>query len=386
MDDLQARYLDDPEARIFYALALLATSLNTSPADKTYAREKKAGEILERIFVEQPEHPGVAHYIIHAYDYPPLAERALGASRRYAKIAPDSPHALHMPSHIFTRLGLWQESIDSNLASATSAVKNHSPGNELHAKDYLIYAYLQRAQDREAKQALEHPPPGRADDPQYMNWLYATGTSTARYAIERHQWAEAAKLPMPQNTFPRERYSWTEANLHFARALGAARLGDVESARKDLERLAAIRKILGEEGNKYWGDQIDIQIEIGSAWITFADGKQEQGLQEMRSAADHEDKTDKHNVTPGVIVPARELLGEMLLETKQPAEALTQFEAVLRTAPNRFNALAGAGRAAKLSGNDQKAKTYYQTMLAMCEHADGDRPELREAKSFLTVK
>jgi len=191
---------------------------------------------------------------------------------------------------------------------------------------------------------------------------------------------------VPPNTFPRERYSWTEANLHFARALGAARLGDVESARKDLERLAAIRKILGQEDNKYWGDQIDIQIEIGSAWITLADGKQEQALQEMRFAADHEDKTDKHNVTPGVIVPARELLGEMLLETKQPAEALTQFEAVLRTAPNRFNALAGAGRAAKLSGNDQKAKTYYQTMLAMCERADGDRPELREAKSFLTVK
>jgi len=386
MDDLQARYADDPEARIFYALTLLATSLNTSPADKTYAREKKAGQILERIFVEQPEHPGVAHYIIHAYDYPPLAERALDASRRYAKIAPDSPHALHMPSHIFTRLGLWQESIDSNLASATSAVKNHSPGNELHAKDYLIYAYLQRAQDREAKQALQDPPAGRADDPQYMNWLYATGTSPARYAIERHQWAEAAKLPVPANTFPRERYSWTEANLHFARVLGAAHIGDVESARKDLDRLAEIRKILAQEDNKYWGDQIDIQIEVGSAWITLADGKQEQALQEMRFAADHEDKTDKHNVTPGVIAPARELLGEMLLGMKQPAEALIQFEAVLRTAPNRFNALAGAGRAAKLSGSDEKAKTYYQIMLAMCEQADGDRPELREAKTLLTVK
>jgi tetratricopeptide (TPR) repeat protein len=291
-----------------------------------------------------------------------------------------------MPSHIFTRLGLWQESIDSNLASATSAVKNHSPGNELHAKDYLIYAYLQRAQDREAKQALEDPPAGRADDPQYMNWLYATGTSPARYAIERHQWAEAAKLPVPENTFPRERYSWTEANLHFACALGAARIGDVESAREDLEKLAEIRKTLGQENNRYWGDQIDIQIESGSAWITLADGKQEQALQEMRSAADHEDKTDKHNVTPGVIVPARELLGEMLLETKQPGEALPQFEAVLRTAPNRFNALAGAGRAARLSGDDEKAKTYYQTLLAMCEYADGDRPELKEAKSLLTVK
>jgi hypothetical protein len=383
MDDLQAQYSDDSEARIFYALALLGMSLNTSPADKTYVREKKAGAILERIFAEQPEHPGVAHYIIHAYDYPPLAERALDAARRYAKIAPDSPHALHMPSHIFTRLGLWQESIDSNLASAASAVKNNSPGNELHAKDYLIYAYLQRAQDHEAKKALEHPPPGRPDDPQYMNWLYATGTSSARYAIERHQWSEAANLPVPKNTFPRERYSWTEANLHFARALGAVHGGDVESARKDLQRLTEIEKILTHENSQYWADQIDIQIETGSAWISLAEGKRDQALQQMRAAADHEDKTDKHNVTPGVILPARELLGEMLLETKQPAAALTEFEAVLRTAPNRFNALAGAGRAAKLSADNEKARKYYTQLLAMCVDADGNRPELVEGKSFL---
>jgi tetratricopeptide (TPR) repeat protein len=386
MDDLQARYSDDPEARIFYALALLGTSLNTSPADKTYAREKKAGEILEKIFVEQPEHPGVAHYLIHAYDYPPLAERALDAARRYAKIAPDSPHALHMPSHIFTRLGLWQESIDSNLASAASAVKNNSPGNELHAKDYLIYAYLQRAQDREAKQALEHPPSGRPNDPQYMNWLYATGSSSSRYAVERHQWSEAANLPVPLNTFPRERYSWTEANLHFARALGAACSGDVESARKDVQQLASIEKILVQENNKYWADEIDIQTEAGTAWISLAEGKPDQALQQMRSAADHEDKTDKHNVTPGVILPARELLAEMLLKTKQPAAALTEFEAVLRTAPNRFNALAGAGCAAKLSGNNEKARKYYADLLSMCATADGDRPALNDAKSFLAVE
>ena len=386
MGDLQARYSDDPEARIFYALSLLATSLNTSPADKTYAREKKAGAILEKIFVEQPEHPGVAHYIIHAYDYPPLAERALDASRRYAKIAPNSPHALHMPSHIFTRLGLWQESIDSNLASAASAVKNNSPGNELHAKDYLIYAYLQRAQDREAKRALEHPPPGRSDDPQYMNWLYATGTSPARYAIERHQWAEAANLAVPPNTFPRERYSWTEANLHFARALGASQTGDTAAGREELQRLTSIREILTQENNKYWADQVDIQREIAAAWITLAQGNREQAVQQMRSAADHEDRTDKHNVTPGAILPARELLGEMLLKTKQPAQAVVEFEAVLRTAPNRFNALSGAARAAKLSGDTEKARTYYAKLLSICEHADGDRPELQDARSFVAEK
>src|SRR5215469_5526864 len=345
MDHLQARYPEDHEAAIFYALALIATA---PPEDKTYVNQRKAGAILEPLFAEQPEHPGIAHYIIHAYDYPPLAERALDASRRYAKIAPDSPHALHMPSHIFTRLGLWQESIDSNLSSAASAAKNNSPGNELHAKDYLIYAYLQRAQDREAKQALEHPPSGRPDDPQYMNWLYAIGTSSVRYAIERHQWSEAANLSVPPNIFPRERYSWTEANLHFARALGAALSGDVESARKDVQQLASIEEILVQENNKYWADQIDIQTEIGTAWISLAEGKPDEALQQMRSAADHEDKTDKHNVTPGVILPARELLGEMLLKTKQPATALIAFESVLHTAPNRFNALAGAGRAAKL--------------------------------------
>jgi tetratricopeptide (TPR) repeat protein len=386
MDALQARYSDDQEARIFYALALLATSLNTSPPDKTYAREKKAGEILEKIFVEQPQHPGVAHYIIHAYDYPPLAERALDASRRYAKIAPDSPHALHMPSHIFTRLGLWQESIDSNLASAASAVKNNSPGNELHAKDYLIYAYLQCAQDREAKNALEHPPAGRPNDPQYMNWLYATGTSAARYAVERHQWAEAAALPVPANTFPRERYAWTEANLHFARALGASHVGDVPSVRKEVDQLASIEQILTQEKNSYWADQVDIQREISTAWISVGDGKRQQALQQMRAAADHEDNTDKHNVTPSVILPARELLGEMLLEMKQPSQALVEFEAVLRTAPNRFNALAGAARAATLSGDNEKAKKYYAQLLSNCQNADGDRPELQDARSFFGEK
>jgi tetratricopeptide (TPR) repeat protein len=383
MEQLQASYPDDREAAVFHALALLATA---PPTDKTYVNQRKAGAILEPIFVQQAEHPGVAHYIIHAYDYPPLAGNALEAARRYAKIAPDSPHALHMPSHIFTRLGLWEESIDSNLASAASAEKNNAPGNELHAKDYLIYAYLQEGRNSEAKNALKAVLHGRPDDPQYMNWLYATGTSPARYAVERHRWSEAAALPVPSNTFPRERYAWTEANLHFARALGASHLGDTEAARKDLQQLAAIREVLARENNKYWADQVDIQHEIAASWITLADGKPEDALRQMRSAADHEDKTDKHNVTPGVILPARELLGEMLLELKQPVQAMTEFEATLRTAPNRFNALSGAARAAQLSGDDDKAKTYYAKLVAICEHADGDRPELQDARSHLAQK
>jgi hypothetical protein len=383
MEQLQARYPDDHEAAIFHALALLATA---PPADKTYANQKKAGAILEPLFVEQPEHPGIAHYIIHAYDYPPLAPRALDAARRYAQIAPDSPHALHMPSHIFTRLGLWQESIDSNLVSAASAQKNNAPGNDLHAKDYLIYAYLQGGQDREAKRALDAPPPGRPDDPQYMNWLYAMGTSPARYAVERHRWDEAAALTVPPNTFPGGRAAWTEANLHFARALGASRTGKTEAAREDVQQLASLRDTLTQGNEQYWADQVDIQRESAAAWIALAEGKREEALRQMRAAAEHEDRTDKNNVTPGVILPARELLGEMLLELKQPAQAMTEFEATLRTAPNRFNALAGAARAAKLSGDQEKAKTYFAKLQAICQHADGDRPELQEARSLLAQK
>ena len=383
MDQLQARYTDDHEAAIFRALALLASA---PPTDKTYVNQKKAGAILEPLFVEQPEHPGIAHYIIHAYDYPPLAPRALDAARRYAEIAPDSPHALHMPSHIFTRLGLWQESIASNLVSAASAQKNNAPGNELHAKDYLIYAYLQGGQDREAKRALDAPPPGRPDDPQYMNWLYAMGTSPARYAVERHRWDEAAALTVPPNTFPGGRWAWTEANLYFARALGASHTGKLEAAQKDLVQLTSLRDTLTQNNETYWADQVDIQREITVAWLSFAEDRREEALQQMRSAAEHEDKTDKNNVTPGVILPARELLGEMLLELKQPAQAMTEFEATLRTAPNRFNALAGAARAAKLSGDQEKAKTYYAKLLAICQHADGDRPELQDARSLLAQK
>jgi len=380
MDQLQARYPDDHEAAIFHALALLAIA---PPADKTYVNQRKAGAILEPLFVEEPEHPGIAHYIIHAYDYPPLAERALDAARRYAKIAPDSPHALHMPSHIFTRLGLWQESIDSNLASAASAKKNKAPGNELHAKDYLIYAYLQVGQDREAKRALEAPPPGRTDDPQYMNWLYAMGTSPARYAVERHRWAEAAALPIPLNTFPGGTAAWTEANLHFARALGESHTGQIDAAESEVQELASLRDALIQANENYWADQLDIQRETATAWITLSEGKKEEALAQMRSAADHEDRTDKNNVTPGAILPARELLGEMLLEANQPAQAMIEFEATLRTAPNRFNAFSGAARAAQLSGDNAKAKAYYAKLLSMCEHADGDRAELQSARSFL---
>jgi hypothetical protein len=383
MEQLQARYPDDPEAAVFYALSLIA---NAPPPDKTYVNQKKAGEILEKIFSAQPDHPGVAHYIIHAYDYPPLANRALDAARRYAKIAPESPHALHMPSHIFTRLGLWQESIDSNLASSSAAKKFNAPGNELHAKDYAIYAYLQGGRDGEAKRMLETFSQPRQDDPQYFNGLYAIGTTSARYAVERHHWAEAAALAVPPNIFPGGRYSWTEANIHFARALGAAHIGDADAAKKELEQLAALRDTLTQLNDEYWADQLQIQGEIATAWLTLAGGKPQEALQQMRQVADHEDRTDKHAVTPGVILPARELLGEMFLDLKQPAAAIVEFEATLRTAPNRYNSLAGAARAAELSGDREKAKTYYAKLLTLCDHGDGNRPELKAAQTVLAQR
>jgi len=383
MEQLQARYPEDREAAIFYALALQGTE---SPTDKTYTNQKKAGAILEKIFAQQPDHPGVAHYIIHAYDYPPLAEQALDAARSYAKIAPDSPHALHMPSHIFTRLGLWQESIESNLASEAAAKKYNAPGNELHAQDYLVYAYLQGAQDRAAKKVIAAAPPPLKDDPQYFNALYATGTMAPRYAVERHQWKEAAALSVPPNTFPGGRYAWAEANIHFARALGASHISDIDAAKKSSHELQSLRDTLIQANEKYWADQVEIQREIATAWLTLAGGKNEEALLQMRHAADHEDSTDKHPVTPGVILPARELLGQMLLELNQPAEALIEFEATLRTAPNRYNALSGAARAAKLSGNSEKTKSYYAKLLAVCERADEDRPELREARALLAQK
>src|SRR5208337_4584046 len=252
--------------------------------------------------------------------------------------------------------------------------------------DYLIYAYLQGGQDREAKRALDAPPPGRPDDPQYMNWLYAMGASPARYAVERHRWAEAAALLIPPNTFPGGRAAWTEANLHFARALGASHTGQIDVAEKEVHQLASLRDTLTQVNDSYWADQLDIQRQTAAAWITLAEGKREEALRQMRSAAEHEDSTDKNNVTPGVILPARELLGEMLLELKQPAQAMVEFEATLRTAPNRFNALSGAARAAKLSGDNEKAKTYYARLLAICQHADGDRPELQDARSLLAEK
>jgi len=383
MRQIYEGYPDDHEAAIFYALAVRA---NAPIADKTYASQKRASAILEALFVQFPDHPGLAHYIIHCDDYTALAPLALDAARRYAKIAPDAPHALHMPSHIFTRLGLWQESIDSNVASAAAARKNSLAGDELHALDYLVYAYLQQGRDREAMEISSALPKVSPNDAAYFAGLYATASIPSRLAVERHRWPEATALAVPNDTFPGGRYAWTEADLYFARALGGARGGNLETARLTLQEMTSLRDKLLADHNSYAADQVNIQREAVIAWLAFAEGKKDDALAEMRAAADHEDGTEKLPVAPGALVPARELLGEMLLEAKQPALALEAFEASLKLTPGRYNSLAGAARASQLSGDRQRAAKYYSELLANCPQASSDRPELREARLFLNQK
>ncbi|MGC2447723.1 MAG: hypothetical protein WA477_08760 [Candidatus Sulfotelmatobacter sp.] len=380
MEQLHAQYPEDREASIFYALALRANAL---PSDKTYADQKRATTILEAIFAEQPDHPGLAHYIIHCDDYPSLAPQALKAARRYAQIAPDAPHALHMPSHIFTRLGLWQESIHSNLASAAAARKQGLTGDQLHATDYLVYAYLQIGQGRDARALVESMPTVRPNDAAYFAGLYATASIPARLAIEEHRWTDAATLTVAPNTFPGGRYRWTETDFYFARGLGAARSRDVVRARNALEQLASIQGDLSHNGDQLSASLVDIQRKTISAWVSFAQGRKDQGLIEMRSAADQEDAIDRPPVAPGPIVPARELLGEMLMESQQPVLALEAFEADLRVAPGRFNGLYGAGRAAGSAGDLTKAGNYFSQLLANCPQADTENPAVREAREFL---
>lgn len=392
MGRLYKQYPNDREAGVFYALTLIAKGM--AAGDKTYASEKEAARILNRVLEREPEHPGVTHYIIHSYDYPALAYLALPAARGYAKIAPASAHARHMPSHIFTRLGLWQEAIQSNLdakaAAEAYAVRNHMPGSwdeRLHAMDYLAYAYLQGAQDREARGVLEELYKIRRVDPANFKVAYAFSAIPARYALERRRWDEAAKLSLNEGAlenFPWESFRWAESHIHFARAIGAARTGDAASAREEVMRLEATGKALAEVRGGYdWAKQVEIGRTVASAWLAYAEGKRDESLRLMRAAAELDDSTEKHPVTPGALLPAREQLGELLLELKEPAEALREFETSLQSTPKRFNGLYGAARAAALAGDRKRAETHYKQLVALCAHADADRPELSEAKAFL---
>src|SRR2546425_1203820 len=318
MEQLAARYPEDREAAVFYALALNATAL---PTDKTYADQLKAAAILETVFAVDPQHPGVAHYLIHSYDYPPIAEKGLNAARRYASIAPAAPHALHMPSHIFTRRGYWQEAIDANLASVAS-VGNHF--DQLHALDYLAYAYLQTAQDAAAKRVVDQVSELPKVNVEHFVTGFALATIPSRYALERGRWADAARLELFGKEFPWSRFPQSEAQLVFARALGAARGGDAAAARRDTDRLRALRDAPAAANVGYWAEPGDIPRAVASALCGRAAGERDEALVLLRAAADRENATEKHPVTPGPLAPARELLAEMLLEANEPAQALRE--------------------------------------------------------------
>ena len=381
MAALSAAHPEDTEAAIFYALALAAAA---DPADKTYAKQLKAGVILDQLFAQYPNHPGLAHYIIHAYDVPPLAARAIGAAQRYGEIAPSTPHALHMPSHTFTRVGDWQASIDANVAAAASARSAGQTPEELHATDYMVYAYLQTAQDNAAKRLVESAaqsfthfdpasPNTGAGSP--MTAYFARAAIPARYCLERKAWSDATKLEPVASPYP-----YTDAITYFARGLGAARLKDRAAALSAIASLKQIREKLTTMKEAYWANQVDIQRQEVSAWLGFADGDSQGALRGMRAAAEQEDKTEKSVVTPGPVAPARELLAELLLELKRPAEALTEFEATLTKEPNRFWSLYGAAEAAKLAGDRQTAQAHFQTLLKVAGRADKPgREELAEA-------
>lgn len=382
MSEVASKYPADQEAQIFYALAVAASE---DPSDKTYTGRLKAGAILERLFQEEPNHPGLAHYIIHTYDVPPLASRALDAARRYSEIAPDAPHALHMPSHTFTRTGYWQDSIDSNVAAAAAAKREGQTAEELHASDYETYAYLQTGQDEAARRVLHSLAEiaSRFDPTTVIGGAagpsagyFALAAIPARYALERGDWKQATQLTPRKTPFP-----YTEAMTWFARGLGFARMGQAAAANESAANLKQIRERLSKSGENYWGQQVEIQELEVRAWAHLAEGKKEQALQQMESSAELEDGTEKSAVTPGPLAPARELLGEMLLATNQPAQALAEFEATLKKEPGRFRSLYGAGHAAQLNGNGEASHKYFRELLEVCEHSDRPgRAEFREAR------
>src|SRR5436190_12474864 len=330
MEELAQRYPKDDEAQIHYALAL---NTSASPADKTYANQLKGAAILEPIFKRQPQHPGVAHYLIHLYDYPPIAEKGLNAARLYAKIAPGAAHAQHMPSHIFTRVGYWKESIDSNAVSQRVANKAADYHDQLHAMDYQVYAYLQLGQDQKARAVIDDMKTVAGFTETFLPGPYALAISPARYAIERGDWKSASELQVRPSPL-----AHVQAITHFARALGAARTGNPEAAKADIAKLAELRDKLRDAKDAYWSEQVDIERQIATAWVLYAEGKHDDGLIAMSAAADAEDKTEKHPVTPGVPKPARELYGVMLLESGNAKDALAAFEATLKKEPNRLGA------------------------------------------------
>jgi hypothetical protein len=381
----------DFETQVFYAFAVLSVGYAT-PLDTTLANQKAAGKMLDALWQKHRNHPGAAHYIIHSYDYPALATQALEAARAYADIAPWVPHALHMPSHIFTRLGMWDEAIAGNAAAATAQAsysklqgRTAMDTQELHALDYMMYSYLQQARDGEAKKVLDRINAVSATFPETdFVGAYALAAVPARFALERNAWAEAAQLPVA----PRPQWQgspFTEGLLEYARALGRARTGDVAGTRKALERMAALRDATTDVRFTYFRKHLELQMQAAGAWLAHAEGRSDEAVAMLQAAADAEDALGKHPVTPGALVPAREQLGELLLLLKRPQQALVAFESGLKIYPARFNALYGAAVAAERSGDKKVARRHYQTLAAQASKADSTRTELEKAREYLAA-
>jgi len=387
MEKLYTQYPGDHEAAIFYALALDAAA---DPADKSFAYQKKAGAILNTVYPFEPNHPGIVHYIIHTYDYPGLAESALPAARKYASVAPASAHALHMPSHIFTRLGLWDECIRSNLAS-TAAAKCYAENaglrghwdEELHGMDYLMYAYLQKADDSLAKAEWDYLRTIRTVYPANFKVAYAFAAIPARYVLENKMWKEAASLEIYPPDFPWEKFPWQKAMIHFTRLLGDVHTGLMDSARSELGKLKILHDTLQQQGDRYKANEVNIQIGASEAWILFKEGKYGSALEHMIAAADMEDATEKNPVTPGEVIPARELLADMLLEMGYKEKALVAYQDDLKLHPKRFNGLYGAGLASEKC-RDKKNAVFYYRQLSDISTVHSIRPELEKAKLFLS--
>lgn len=376
MAEVHTSFPDDREAAVLYALALQATA---DPNDKTYAKQLASAAILERVFAEQPNHPGAAHYLIHAYDYPELAPRALPAARRYGAIAPGMPHALHMPSHTFIAVGLWQESIESNLVAGAAARKLGWVQEELHTMDYLAYAYLQGAQGAAAQGVVGKLAEVPVDEAaRTLPVDYALAAAPARFALEQRRWADAAALVPRASRFPA-----TRALTHYARALGAAHAGNPLAAEEEVRQLEQIRVALLEAKQDYWAKQVEVQRRTAEAWLAQARSDSARAIQLMRAAVQLGESTYKHPITPGQLLPARELMGDLLLETGQAGPALAEYQESLRLNPNRFNSVFGAARSAELAGSVDQAALYYRQLLDLCRAGDGSRPELNRAKLFL---
>lgn len=387
MKSVAARYPHDIEAQILHALVLNAAAL---PTDKTFANQLAAANILEPLFRKYPDHPGVAHYLIHTYDYAQLAEKGLPAARVYAKVAPSVPHALHMPSHIFSRVGLWHEMVESNRASylaAKSELKETTLGigsyDALHAMDYMVFAHLQQAQDQAAKRLVDEVTSIRKVNVENFPAAYAFAAIPARFALERDDWKGAATLELSPAGLTWSKFPQAEAVLIFARSLGAARSGDIAAARKDIARLQTLKEMMTTAKLDYWAGQTDFQIQAANAWLALAENRNDEAVRLMHAAAEAEEASDKHPVTPGNIASSRELLGEMLLELDRPAQASAEFERSLKRDPNRFRSIYGAARAAEASGNRKEARNYYAKLQVLAADHDTVRDELAQAKVFL---